>query len=94
MGAIMIAILMLIIAAKMYARGMNIQDEDARHIVLTRAESIEVLGNKLLKTAGYLTGIVWCLYAISLVVSALGYPEVTAALKTWFIITAAAIIVA
>ena len=90
----MIAIALLIIAAKMYAKAANVQDELARSITLSRAESLDALGNKLLKVVTGLIAALWCIYGALLATSALGHPEVLESLSGWLVTTVVVLIIA
>ena len=90
----MIAIAILIVAAKMYARGVKISDAEARSVILARAESLDAIGNKTLAVVAKLLGVLWCFYGLLLVVSSFGYPQVLEVLDTWLWVTASILLVA
>ena len=90
----MIALLVLVFAAKMYARGSKVSDAQARSVLLARAESLDTMGNKVLLLVGKLIGLLWCLYGLLIVVSACGYPQVLEAMTPWLNTTALVLLIA
>ena len=90
----MIGIVLLIAAAKMYARGIKVSDEDAKSVLLARAESLDAMGNKTLSVVAKLSGLLWCFYGSLLCLEACGYPHLLDAMGPWLWTTAVVLLIA
>ena len=83
----MIGVALLIAAAKIYQRGLQVNDETAASILLSRAESMEELGTRTIVAAGILLAFLWFVHGAAMMIGACGHTSAAETLDSWVLIS-------